>query len=119
MQAIVAHTPLAGATAELRFEEGYPAMAVTRQNERLLAIFDGASQALGYPAVGTTAPENRGAGDVSFVAPYIPGIDGLGTDGRGSHSPEESVSLPSLRMAAERAALFMARLAREWPRGAM
>ena len=119
MQAIVARAPLPGATAELRFEEGYPAMAVTAQNERLLAIFDGASRALGYPAVGTTAPENRGAGDVSFVAPYIPGIDGLGTDGRGSHSPEESVSLPSLRMAAERAALFMARLAREWPRGAM
>jgi glutamate carboxypeptidase len=119
MQAIVAGAPLPGATAELWFEEGYPAMAVTPQNERLLALFDGASRALGYPSVGTTAPENRGAGDVSFVAPYIPGIDGLGTDGRGSHSPEESVSLPSLRMAAERAALFMARLAREWPRGAM
>ena len=118
MQAIAARS-LPGASAELRFEEGYPAMAVTPQNERLLVIFDGASRALGYPAVGTTPPESRGAGDVSFVAPYIPGIDGLGTDGRGSHSPEESVSLPSLRMAAERAALFMARLAREWPRGAM
>jgi glutamate carboxypeptidase len=118
MQAIVARS-LPGTSAELTFEEGYPAMAVTPENERLLAIFDGASRALGYPAVETTPPENRGAGDVSFVAPYIPGIDGLGTDGRGSHSPEESVSLPSLRMAAERAAVFMARLAREWPRRSM
>jgi glutamate carboxypeptidase len=54
---------------------------------------------------------------VSFVAPFIPGMDGLGVSGRGSHSPQEAVSLPSLRMAAERAAVLMARLAREWPRG--
>lgn len=116
MRAVLAR-PLPGATAELTFEDGYPAMAVTPANERLLTIFDGASRALGYPAVESTAPESRGAGDVSFVAPYIPGIDGLGVDGRGSHSPQESVSLPSIRMSAERAAVFMARLVRAWPRG--
>ena len=117
MQAVVRRS-LPGATAELSFEEGYPAMAVTPTNERLLAVYDGASRALGYPAVQSTPPESRGAGDISFVAPIIPGIDGLGVDGRGSHSPDESVSLPSLRTSAERAAVFMARLAREWPRAA-
>lgn len=115
MRAVLARA-LPGATAELTFEDGYPAMAVTPANERLLALFDGTSRALGYPAVESTAPESRGAGDVSFVAPFIPGIDGLGVDGRGSHSPQESVSLPSLRMSAERAAVFMARLTKTWTR---
>ena len=45
----------------------------------------------------------------------IPGIDGLGVDGSGAHSPSELVYLPSIRMSAERAAVFMARLARQWP----
>jgi glutamate carboxypeptidase len=55
-------------------------------------------------------PESRGAGDVSFVAPFVTGMDGLGVSGRGSHSPDESVNLSSMRMAAERAAVFMRRL---------
>jgi glutamate carboxypeptidase len=107
--------PLAGAASRVEFEDGYPSMPVTAGGERLLAVFDGASRALGYPAVTSTPPESRGAGDVSFVAAVVPGIDGLGVDGGGSHSPREFVSLPSLRLSAERAAVFMARLAREWP----
>lgn len=114
MRAIVAQS-LNGATARITFDDGYPAMAVTPANERLLAIFSATSQALGYPAVESTAPESRGAGDISFVAPYLPGIDGLGTNGFGAHSPREGVYLPSLKMSAERAAVFMARLQREWP----
>jgi glutamate carboxypeptidase len=114
MQAIVARS-LPGTRAELTFDEGYPSMPVTEAGQRLLALFDGTSRALGYPGVTTTPPESRGAGDVSFVASLIPGIDGLGTDGAGAHTPDELVYLPSIRMSAERAAVFMARLAREWP----
>jgi glutamate carboxypeptidase len=54
--------------------------------------------------------ESRGAGDISFVAPYVTGMDGPGVAGHGAHSPEESVNLNSRTMAAERAALLMRRL---------
>jgi hypothetical protein len=53
---------------------------------------------------------------VSFIAPIIPGMDGLGVDGAGAHSPRELVYLPSLKMQAERAAVFMSRLVDRWPR---
>jgi glutamate carboxypeptidase len=114
MRVIVARS-LPGTRSEITFDDGYPSMPVTDAGERLLALFDGASRALGYPGVSSTPPESRGAGDVSFVASIIPGIDGLGVDGSGAHSPTELVYLPSIRMSAERAAVFMARLAREWP----
>lgn len=115
MRAIVARS-LPGTSAAITFTDGYPAMPVTPAGERLLAIYDATSRALGFPAVGTTPPEQRGAGDISFIAPIIPGIDGLGVDGRGAHSPRELVFLPSLRMSAERAAVFMSRLRDSWPR---
>ena len=115
MRAIVAR-PLNGAEATITFEDRYPAMAVTTEGERLLQMYDGTSRSLGYPSVGTSAPESRGAGDVSFIAPIIPGMDGLGVDGAGAHSPRELVYLPSLKMQAERAAVFMSRLVDRWPR---
>ena len=115
MRAIVDRS-LNGAEATITFADRYPAMEVTDAGRRLLQIYDGASRSLGYPSVGTSAPESRGAGDISFIAPIIPGIDGLGVDGSGAHSPRELVYLPSLKMSAERAAIFMSRLVDRWPR---
>lgn len=109
-------TPLNGATPEVEFADGYPAMPVTPEGMRLVSIFDEASRSLGYPAVVAQDPESRGAGDISFVAPFIPGIDGLGVSGGGAHSPRETVNLPSLKMQAERAAVMMSRLVTEWKR---
>ena len=115
MRAIVDRS-LNGAEATITFADRYPAMEVTDAGRRLLQIYDGASRSLGYPSVGTSAPESRGAGDISFIAPIIPGIDGLGVDGSGAHSPRELVYLPSMKMSAERAAIFMSRLVDRWPR---
>jgi Acetylornithine deacetylase/Succinyl-diaminopimelate desuccinylase and related deacylases len=109
MRAIVAqHLP--GTEAEITFRDSYPAMPPTAAGAELLARFDGASRALGYGPVEGDPPESRGAGDVSFVALYLTGMDGLGVSGRGAHSPEESVNLNSLIMAGERAAVLMYRL---------
>ena len=109
MRAIVAqHLP--GTEAEITFRDSYPAMPPTAEGEALLARFDAVSRSLGYGAVEGDPPESRGAGDVSFVAPYLTGMDGLGVSGRGAHSPDESVNLNSLTMAGERAAVFIDRL---------
>ncbi len=109
MREIVAqHLP--GTTAEITFRDSYPAMPPTAAGEELLARFNALNQALGYGPVESDPPESRGAGDVSFVAPFVTGMDGLGVSGRGAHSPDESVFLPSLNMAAERAAVLMHRL---------
>ncbi|MEP6731396.1 MAG: M20/M25/M40 family metallo-hydrolase [bacterium] len=109
MRSIVAQH-LTGTDAEISFRDSYPAMPPTSAGAALLAQFDAVSRSLGYGPVEGDPPESRGAGDVSFVAPYMTGMDGLGVAGRGAHSPEESVDLNSLTMAAERAAVLMRRL---------
>ena len=112
MREIVARN-LKGTSAEISFGEGYPPMAVTPGGEQLLAIYSGVSDALGYGALTASDPARRGAGDLSFVAPFIDGIEGLGALGSGAHSPNESVNLPALTMQTERAALMLYRLSRE------
>lgn len=107
----IAAQHLPGTSAAFEFIEGYPAMPRTPAGDALLARYDTVSRALGYPAVGALDASRRGAGDISFVAPHLAGIDGLGAFGGGAHSPEEWVSLPSLEMQTARAAVFMLRLA--------
>jgi glutamate carboxypeptidase len=104
---------LKGTSAEISFSEGYPPMAVTPGGEKLLAYYSGVSNALGYGTLVASDPARRGAGDLSFVAPFIDGIEGLGAIGNGSHSPNESVNLPSLTMQTERAAVLLYRLSKE------
>ena len=112
MREIVAkHLP--GTDAKITFLDEYPAMSPTAGNARLLAVYDTSSQALGYGAVRALDPGSRGAGDISFVAPLIDGIDGLGALGTGAHAPEERVNVNSLQMQTERTALLLERLARQ------
>ena len=110
MRAIATHDNLAGTSAEIAFADEYPAMAPTPANEAVLAVYDSASRALGYGPVTPLDPGRRGAGDISFVAPMITGLDGLGALGSGSHTPAERVDLGTLPMQTERAAILMYRL---------
>jgi glutamate carboxypeptidase len=112
MRGIVARS-LPRTSATIAFADGYPPMAPTAGNERLRALYDAASQALGHGPVTGNDPTRRGAGDASFVAPYVDVLDGLGPDGAGSHSPNERIHLPSLLMQTERAAVVLQRLTRE------
>jgi glutamate carboxypeptidase len=109
MREIVAqHLP--GTDGRISFEDAYPAMPPTPGNARVLAIYDAASRDLRYGPVAALDPGRRGAGDISFVAPFIDGLDGLGALGSGAHTPDERVNLPSLAMQTERAALLLLRL---------
>ena len=58
-------------------------------------------------------PLKRGAGDIAFVAGDVDGLIGLGPAGDGSHTPAETVDIPSISRQAKRAALLMSRLAAE------
>jgi glutamate carboxypeptidase len=104
---------LPGTTAQITFDDGYPPMAVTPGNERLLAFYSAASEALGYGKLVASDPARRGAGDLSFVAPFIDGLEGLGALGAGAHSPSESVNLPALNLQTERAAVMLHRLGKQ------
>jgi glutamate carboxypeptidase len=112
MREVVAHNrPRTSAT--ITFTDGYPPMAPTQENYALLEELSRVSQDLGYGPMEALDAGQRGAADISFVAPYTPGLAGMGPYGSGAHSPDESLDLTSLRVAATRAAVFMYRLTLE------
>ncbi|MGZ8358920.1 MAG: M20/M25/M40 family metallo-hydrolase [Allosphingosinicella sp.] len=117
MQEIVArHLPRT--EAELVFaEDGYPAMAPTDGNRRLLARLNQVNRDLGLPEMPEYDPARRGAADSSFVAADTDVLAGLGAAGGGAHAAGEWIDLASLVRQAQRAAILMTRLSRE-PRGA-
>jgi|ERR1051326_8801888 glutamate carboxypeptidase len=110
MQAIVAsHLP--NTTGELTFEPGYPPMAPTAGNRRLLATYDRISRDLGLWPVTAVDPSKAGAADVSFVADLVPmKIDGVGLSGRDDHTTKETADLRMLPVQIKRAALLLYRL---------
>ena len=111
MRAIVAdHLPKTGAT--ITFEEGYPAMATTEGGHALVKQLNEVNAALGLPAMEEMDPMLRGAGDIAFVAPYIPGLVGTGAMGEGAHAEGETVFLDSIPKQAKRMALLMYRLSK-------
>ncbi len=111
MYAIVGKS-LPGTTSEIHFEEGYPPMAPTPGNKRLLKLLNEGSVAAGLPEVGELDPMQRGAGDISFIAPYVDSLSGLGTIGTGAHAVGESVDLESIPRQAKRAAMLILLLAK-------
>jgi glutamate carboxypeptidase len=98
-------------TAELTFDDGYPPMAPTDGNRRVLAAYDSVSRALGFGEVGAVDPSRAGAADVSFAAPFVPNaIDALGLAGWDDHSDKETADLRWLPKQTKRAALLIYRL---------
>ena len=111
MQEIVDnHLPKTGAT--FTYWDSYPAMAPTQGNEDVMAILSQVSQDMGHPPVVAYDPMKRGAADISFVAAYTDGLDGLGAMGGGGHAPQEWIDLTSFEDLTKRTAILIYRLTR-------
>ena len=110
MQAIVTSGNLPGTSATISFSESYPPMPPTEAGAKLVELYSRASQDAGLGRIEILDPSLRGAGDVQFVAPYTVGIDGLGAQGRGSHTDDEDLEIASIERGAVRAALLIYRL---------
>jgi glutamate carboxypeptidase len=97
--------------ATLTFGDGYPSLAPTEGNARLLAMYDRVSQDLGLGPVAAVSPDRAGAADVSFVAGEVKSIiDGIGLMGHDDHTPGETADLTTLPTQTKRAALLIWRL---------
>ena len=111
MRAIVAEN-LPQTKATISFTDSYPAMGPTAGNQAVLEELNKVSLALGQGGVSAYDPGRRGAADISFVADYVDGLDGLGTMGRGAHTPQETVNLKTINDLIQRTALLIYRLTR-------
>ena len=112
MKSVVA-SPLPHTSAALTFEDGYPSLAPTPGNARLLGLYDQASRDLGFGPVTAVSPDRAGAADVSFVADEVPSIiDGVGLMGHDDHTAGETADLTTLPSQTKRAAILLYRLSK-------
>jgi glutamate carboxypeptidase len=113
MRAIVAnHLPRA--SAEIEFTDGFPPMAPSPGNERLLAMLDQVSRDLGQGPVTAVDPRRAGAADIAFTSNRVEmALDGLGLMGEYGHTMEETGDLRSLPAQTKRAAVLLYRLSRQ------
>jgi len=116
MKTIVSTHHLPKTSATIEFDDGYPPMAPTQGNRRLLAMYDKASKDINGGAVAAVDPSRAGAADVSFIASIVPMIiDGIGLSGHDDHTDKETADLRMLPSQTKRAALVMYRLTRTVP----
>jgi glutamate carboxypeptidase len=87
-------------------------MGPTKGNKAVLEVLSEVSQDLGFGPVTGYDPSKRGAADISFVADYVDGLDGLGTMGNAAHTPQETVNLKTVNALIQRAAVLIYRLTR-------
>lgn len=104
-------TSLPRTSATITFDEGYPPMAPTEGNAKLLAMYDQASRDLGFGSVTAVSPDRAGAADVSFVAGDVKTIiDGVGLMGRDDHTVKETADLTTLPSQTKRMAVLLHRI---------
>lgn len=114
MRKVVENGNLPGTKAEISFTDSYPPMAPTEGNRKLLSMYDGVSQDLGFGPVTAVNPRNAGAADISFAADHVEmAIDGLGLLGGMSHTPDEFADLRTYRIQTQRLAVLLYRLSKK------
>jgi glutamate carboxypeptidase len=111
MREIVAKS-LPGTTAKITFRDEIPAMSPKPENYALLEQLDRVSRDLGFGKIEPLDPGDRGAGDISYIADLLPGLDGLGATGGNAHATGEYADLETLPRQIKRAALLIYRLTR-------
>jgi glutamate carboxypeptidase len=111
----IAAASLPHAQATLTFDDGYPPLAPSDGNRRLLAIYDRASRDLGIGGVEGVDPSRAGAADISFCDGWVEmAMDGVGLMGDGGHTVDEVADLRTLPTQTRRMALTLLRLAEGW-----
>lgn len=113
MSNIVKNNNLNGTRAEILFNDGIPSMEPKEGNKKLFMEINKVNVDMGLGAVLENDPMERGAGDISFIADYIPSIDGLGPSGAGSHAPGETIHTKQFPLLIQRAAIFIYRLSQK------
>lgn len=111
MQEIVDNN-LPKTSAKFTYWDSYPAMAPTKGNEEVMKVLSQVSTDMGHPPVVAYDPMKRGAADISFVAAYTDGLDGLGSMGGGGHTPQEWIDLTTFEELTKRTAILIYRLTR-------
>lgn len=111
MREIVAKS-LSGTSAKIEFFDGIPAMSPREENYALLKQLNKVSQDLNFGKIEAQDPGERGAGDISYIANIIPGLDGLGGTGGKAHAKGEFADLDTLPRQIKRTALLIYRLTR-------
>jgi glutamate carboxypeptidase len=112
----IASASLPHTTSEITFDDGYPPLAPTDGNRKLLTLYDQVSRDLGYWPVVAVDPLRAGAADVSFAAPYIPmALDAVGLAGWDDHTDKETADLRMFGPLTKRAAVFLYRLSTSSP----
>ena len=101
---------LGGTSATILFKDGIPAMEPTEGNDAIRKIVSEVTMSMGLGPTEAGDPGSRGAGDISYVAKYLSGIDGLGASGRGAHAPGETINLKEFPLLIQRTALLIHRL---------
>lgn len=106
MMAIVSrHRPLT--KAEITFYDGYPPLAPTEGNYKLLSYLNQVSKDIGAGTVVAVNPRKAGAADISFTAAYVDmAIDGLGLRSTGGHTIDETADPRSISLQAKRASIL-------------
>ena len=82
-------------------------MPETEGNRALLKELNKVNRELGMNIMEPLDPSRRGAGDLSFVAPYVASISGLGAYGAGAHAPGESINMARQPEQTRRVALYL------------
>lgn len=104
------HSPIK-ASFKLDTDKMMPAMEPSKRNNDLFNILSKINESLNLNTLQPHNPRLRGGADISYIAKYVAGLDGLGAVGGNEHAAEEFIDIEKTNKATQRAALLIYQLA--------